>query len=257
MIGQNKLRTLIDSCQLSTLPKSILLQGEVGSGRRTLVSYIGSRFNVDVVDISDMLTKELVDSLYQEVATKIYIVDTEQVDQKKQNILLKFLEEPVNTAYLFVLVDNINAVLPTVINRCIHWRMEDYSREQLLMFTTDEKLLAIANTPGRLREYKDFDVEYYTALADKIVANIHVASWPNLFAVIDKFDYKTNELELFVLLLQNKFKQKIVEGAGLYAQFELTSSFLRGMKIRNVDKKRLFEVYFFSLKELMTCSSRN
>lgn len=51
---------------------------------------------------------------------KVYIIeDGDKLTEQAQNALLKTLEEPPEYAVIFLLVSNINVILPTILSRCV------------------------------------------------------------------------------------------------------------------------------------------
>ena len=56
IIGQDRLRTIIDNYSIQTLPKTLMLLGPDGCGKHTFAKYISNRFSLDYLEISDNLT---------------------------------------------------------------------------------------------------------------------------------------------------------------------------------------------------------
>lgn len=253
MIGLRRMVHMIDNLDLVDFPKSLLLKGEVGSGRHTLAKYISERYGIRYMEISDIFSKEVVESLYQEVIPTFYVIDVSVVDQKKQNILLKFLEEPTKNSFVIVISEYMDDILPTIESRCVIWTMEPYFRIDIEKLTTDERIIAVANTPGQVKMFEELDMDYYISLSQKLITSIHKASWPNLFAVVDKFDFEGKTLLLFSQILLNEFRTFIKRGGHLYTQYLETAKFVYQLKtIKNVDQRKLFETYLFTLKGLMS-----
>lgn len=86
---------------------------------------------------------------------KIYIIDSAQkLTEQAQNALLKTIEEPPEYAIVLLLVDNINAILPTVLSRCVLLNLRPVEKQaikELLMReyqTPDYKAEVAANFSG-------------------------------------------------------------------------------------------------------------
>ena len=86
ILGQDKLLNYIDNQTISTFPKSLLLVGDSGSGKHLLVNYIANKFNLSIVDITNLLSLELITELQLKVEIFIYIIDISKVPRKDQNI---------------------------------------------------------------------------------------------------------------------------------------------------------------------------
>ena len=67
---------------------------------------------------------------------KIYIIDSSTISIKEQNIILKFVEEPLKNSYIIILKNS--KLLPTILNRCQKWKFEAYSKEELLLVLLTE-----------------------------------------------------------------------------------------------------------------------
>ena len=104
IIGQKKLITKLDSFNLDTFPHSTLFIGEKGSGKHTIINYISENIiNLPIVDISETISYDYIDLIYRNPNPFIYLVDINKMTEKEQNILLKFVEEPLKNAYIMLL----------------------------------------------------------------------------------------------------------------------------------------------------------
>lgn len=248
MIGQTRLLATIDS--FVNLPKSIILVGEHGSGRHLIAQYVADKVGYEIIDITEVFDKTVIDSMAEQPSPKIYIIDLDLVDLSKHSFLLKTLEEPVPTVNIILLTSSLTTVLPTIQSRCHIWHMDKYSKEDLRHFTSDEQILLYASTPGKIKEYEKFDITYYQSVCENILKNIHKASFGNLFNISEIFNFKDNVFDLFLPILLDVIKQHIIRGESCTEEYKLTSTLLYNSKIAHVDKKKLFEVYLFRLKEI-------
>ena len=70
---------------------------------------------------------------------KVYIInEAEKMNQQAQNALLKTLEEPPEYAVILLLTSNLNALLPTIISRCVVLNMKPVADEQIRQFLMEE-----------------------------------------------------------------------------------------------------------------------
>ncbi len=70
---------------------------------------------------------------------KVYIVnEAEKMTVQAQNALLKTIEEPPEYAVILLLVANTEALLPTVLSRCVLLNMKPVSDESVKKYLTDE-----------------------------------------------------------------------------------------------------------------------
>lgn len=70
---------------------------------------------------------------------KIYIIDeAEKLTDAAQNALLKTIEEPPVYAVLILLTNNLNALLPTILSRCITLKLKAVDQELIRQFLMSE-----------------------------------------------------------------------------------------------------------------------
>lgn len=217
VIGQDKLITALDSYSLYTAPRTILLIGESGSGKKTIAKHYAEHLGLDLIKINkeDMTQETLTDYLYSAV-NKVYLIDLNDIISdivgREQTILLKFLEEPSDSVYIVLTAESDVGVLPTILNRCITYRLESYSPEILraqfswLLNTDNEKVYKICKTPGQLVsvDLKSFEEMYKTC--ETVLDNIKRIPYENLLKIALKVnlkeDYNKYDLKLFLNTLE-------------------------------------------------------
>jgi DNA polymerase-3 subunit delta' len=70
---------------------------------------------------------------------KVYIVnEAEKMTQQAQNALLKTLEEPPEYAVILLLTTNVNALLPTILSRCVVLNMKPVADAKVRKFLMEE-----------------------------------------------------------------------------------------------------------------------
>ena len=259
---QKKLYDRVDTQTLDTLPRTLLLLGEYGCGKRTLVKYICDKFTLHSEDISDKLTLEYIEEINQRVHPTLYTIDCSKLTVKNENVILKFLEEPLKNSFIILMAENRYSIIQTVLNRCQVWEFEGYPQEYLdsliasYGFTDKELIAEVANTPGKIEEYKTYPLVDMVALATKVFNSMQVANFANVLTIgrfiafkneKDKYDFN-----LFSSILLAVSKRLVVSGvSNSYGVYELTSKLNNDKYIFNVDKKSLFEKYLIELKLLL------
>ena len=69
---------------------------------------------------------------------KIYIVDeAEKMNEQAQNALLKTIEEPPEYGILMLLTNNIEAMLPTILSRCITFHLKPVEQDKIVNLLTE------------------------------------------------------------------------------------------------------------------------
>jgi len=262
--GQEKLCKKIDSHTMDTFPRTLLLLGEYGSGRHSIVKYIADRFKCEVEDISGKLTLEYIDTINQRVTPMIYVIDSKELTIKNENVILKFLEEPLKNAFIVVLSENKYNIIPTILNRCLVWELETYNMSLLRQFISSdvdvEVLLRVATTPGKVIKYQTYPIDEMIKLATKIFTNIGKANIANALTLSkyvafkdekDKFDFNLF-LDVLLMVSRDLCHSKFDKCFQIYG---LTNELNNNKYLFNVDKKALFEHYLVELK-LLTIGDR-
>ena len=259
ILGQEKLCSSIDSFTLDTFPRSVLLIGQEGSGKHLICSYIANHLGVPLIDITDKLELSTINELYQKVEPHLYIIDVSRIGVKEENLILKFLEEPLKNSYIVLIALTENGILPTVVNRCQVWRMAPYSKELLSQFllSDDSSVLSVAETPGQLQKLSGNNFSDMVALADKVINKIGVASAYNTLTISDKLAYKGErdklDSTLFIGVLLNRVVEfcKGHDDVRLISAYMLTKELKEHCNVNNVDMKALFEKYLMELRLIM------
>ena len=196
MIGQQKLKSKIDSYTLSTLPHSILLVGERGSEQDEVCEYISEKFNLPLYDITELISEEYINEIYSMPNFGLYVINSDKFSEvsteKKQNILLKFFEEPNAYMYIVFVCSSKYNLLETIQTRSYELQMDLYSRDILLPMCTNnpELELKIASTPGMVEELNHIDIDGLKLLCENIVTRINVANYQNTLTIPSKINFK-------------------------------------------------------------------
>jgi replication-associated recombination protein RarA len=193
VIGQTKLMSIIDSYTIQTLPKALMLIGQAGCGKHTISRHISEKFNLDYVEIDESVSSADIEYFLYSTINTLYVIDLTKFSEKQQNTVLKFIEEPSKSVYVVLTACSEAGVLNTVLNRCIKYAFEPYTKqevEQITGTTVNEQAFAIFKTPGKLLNITDNSFNNIITLADSLVKNIHRASYANALVISTKINYK-------------------------------------------------------------------
>lgn len=260
IIGQDKILNRIDSLTYKQFPKTLMLVGLKGSGRHSICYYISERLNLEVVDISDNLTLETISNITFEVVPKIYIIDTKDITVREQNVILKFLEEPLANSFIIVLAENKSLLLPTVLNRCAVWELNSYTKEQLqqfLMVQDNQNVLEVAKTPGQILEYQNHPISEMMALSNLILERIGGANISNALTLTNRLAFKEEkdkyDARIFFDVLLYIINKKYIDTRDykLYKIYEATNEMIQAVDYFNTDKKMQFDKYLVSIRQIM------
>jgi DNA polymerase III delta prime subunit len=207
IVGQKKLLSKLNTYTIDTFPHSVLLIGEKGSGKHLIASYIQENIiKFPLIDISKEVSDEVIDNIYRNPNPAVYLIDLAEMTEKEQNILLKFIEEPLNNAFIILLCENKNFVLNTVLNRCVIFEMDQYSRDELATFIEDkgdkELMLNFLRTPGKILNTNLSNISDILDVCHKIVNKLNIANYSNALSICNKINYKDeyNKFDLDIFL---------------------------------------------------------
>lgn len=93
---------------------------------------------ISVDDIRSQVNNDVAIKPYSS-AYKIYIInEADKMTAQAQNAILKTLEEPPAYAVLILLTANLNALLPTILSRCVVLNMKPVSDEQVKKYLMEQ-----------------------------------------------------------------------------------------------------------------------
>ena len=153
MIGQkNNINTIIQWRCNKSVPRFIIISGDIGSGRLTLAKVIIRMINAKGIIMGNSIAevRETIENSYAITEPTCYIFrNADDMKNEAKNALLKVVEEPPNNAYFIMTVQNIDNMLGTIKSRGTVIKMEPYTREELLSATNDEILLNYCSNIGQ------------------------------------------------------------------------------------------------------------
>lgn len=235
MVGQHKLKSLVDSIELDKFPHVVLLVGDAGAGKRTFIKdKIEPKLGLSCVDITSSITFEGIENIYLSPIPSLNTINLDLLSDKKLNVLLKFLEEPPELAYIILLSTNINNIIPTVLNRCQVWRLEEYSYDDLSKFTDKKELINFIRTPGLLLKYSsDNSINDIAELSKNLLLKCDNATFSNLLSVSSKFNWSKSDdskydldvfCKIFIFTAAQLFKNKLIS----VVKFNIVKEFVNG-----------------------------
>ena len=214
MVGLESTINIINNYTLDTLPHSILLNGKEGSGKHVLSDYISDKFNLNLLDITDDLSEDLINNIYRNSSPRLYQIDLRKIAEKDQNILLKLLEEPSSNTFIILLTNSLFSVLQTIQNRCFIIKIENYTKEQLKCFSEEKNIQindkyfgSVIQTPGDIIKVDSLNIQLdvIEELVDKLINKLDIASYANTLTIVDKLNFKDEydkiDVDFFLRLL--------------------------------------------------------
>lgn len=225
IFGLDYLTSKFDAYTLDTLPHSILIIGKEGSGKHVISNYLSDKFNLNLLDISDDLSDELIDNIYRDVSPRFYLVDLRKITEKEQNILLKLFEEPSANAYIILLANSTFSVLPTILNRGQIFNINIYDKATLMEFAKEKDVKVdmryfgnVIETPGDIKKLYSSNVsmDTITDLTNKIINKINIASYANTLTIVNKLNFKDEydkiDVDFFLKTLYYNSAEECIKG---------------------------------------------
>ena len=256
-MGQDEILKHFDTFSLSTLPHSIIISGDEGSGKHSLSEYIANKFNLTIDDISKKISLDYIQEIYTRPDFYLYVIDANELTDRSQNALLKLIEEPVNTAYLIILTTRKDSLLPTILNRCVLFYLNPYNEEYLKGLCEDPLILQLAHTPGEIfyiQNHKEL-ISKTEDLCYKIFNKIQMASFANTLSILNKIDFSNSDksnnipVKLFNLILVKNIKNVYFnDSSPLHLKyFKYTAEYIYKSTFPNYNKENLCQNYLINL----------
>ena len=217
MIGQINLLKQIDKLiEENKFPRFSIVTGQKGQGKSEITSYISEKMGLRGVKIifspNIEQIRQLKDMAYGQTNPLIFCIeDGDNMSINAQNSLLKVIEEPPNAVYIILELNDINNILETIRSRCQEFKMENYTKDELIQFinqncfalSIQDKniLLDICQNKYQIDLMMKYGVEKFYQFVEKVVDNIYKVQSANAFKLEEKLDIKCDgngyDLDLF------------------------------------------------------------
>lgn len=205
MIGQVDLVKKLKKTQA----RSVLLTGPAHWGKKTLLRECFQK-EESVYEITGNAAtfRDSIDRIYQTVRPTVYLIpDLDKANATVQNVLLKVLEEPPQSARFFLTASG--TVLPTIISRCVVYRMVPYTNDELGQFEVPEHLSGMFRSPGELKLLDFPESQELIEMLKNIEYLLRTATLASVLKAVKNFNWRFHELgvsqDIFVLLIRNLF----------------------------------------------------
>lgn len=240
--GQAKLLNILNGFQLDTMPRTIMLLGKTGCGKRMFAKYLADKLHIDMVMINKdnyPTPTELVEYQLSPI-TRMYVIDLRGLLEKDQNAFLKFIEEPSVNMRVVVLANSTFGVLPTILNRCIRYTFEPYTKADLKNFAWMHEseldlFYKFCDTPGLFIDNTPKNIDSLYATCSSLIKNLPGLDYPVVLSVISKINFKENYDKFDPILFLNMMHYVAVDN---YKAIDTELDF----KISKITSDFLFQV---------------
>ena len=254
MVGQAKLLNKLKSYTLKTLPQTIIFIGNKGCGKHTLVSEMRNYFNLDLIDMSSNISLDYINDIYTKALPAFYLINMDVLTEKQQNMILKFIEEPIKGSYIILLSSNKANLLNTIVNRCIIYTFDPYTREELSNFIDKDlnesdtnKILELCSTPGQILSTSLKNLEDLYKLCDNIIYKMSIANYSNALSIANKINFKDEydkfDIDIFFTALLNKIKIEYFKSNDnrIFELYNITLNYKKRLRDLRINKEMLIE----------------
>jgi|GEM_PF-5727622 replication-associated recombination protein RarA len=257
ILGQEKLLSKLNLYTSNTFPKSSIVLGPFGCGKHLFARHVATKFNLELIDITENISQEFIESIYLRVIPTLYVIDASKIVERQQNMILKFLEEPSIYTFIIILAENRVSLLPTILNRCVEFEFEQYTRETLLQFVDDsidkELALSVCVTPGQLKLLKMTNLSELKELCLKMAKKTAIASFPNMLSISDKLNYKDEFdkydvnifLNMVIQTLSSEYKMN--NDKKIFDMYMTTLKYTKMLRDKRLNKRYIIEKYLSDL----------
>ena len=257
MIGQkNNINTIIKWRCNKSIPRFIIISGDIGSGRLTLAKVIIKMINAKGIIMGNSIAevRETIENAYTITESTCYIFrNADDMKNEAKNALLKVVEEPPNNAYFIMTVQNIDNMLGTIKSRGTVIKMEPYTREELLSATDDEVLLNYCTNIGQLQTDKS-DIQKAEKCASDVINALKDKSGTKLLKACTQLKAKQTETEkIDCLLFFSVFQKKLYDACkdGLFKAISIyhISRCKQELNRNTINKKSSIECMLINILE--------
>ena len=261
IIGQEKLVARIATYYSTQfLPKTLMFLGPTGCGKQLVAKYVAETFKLDYVEINENVSASDLEDYQHSTIDTLYVIDLNKFTEKQQNQFLLWIEEPSKSVYVILTAASEAGVLPTILNRCIKYNFEPYTKEQVEQITNtsvNELAFKIFQTPGKLLNLTDTSFNELMDLAGKTVMNIGRAEYANALVIATKINYKDlyNKIDFDLFLDAVEYlaleDYKNTANPQSFIVFQLTNKFKQYATQQRLIKEVLMINYITTLWEAL------
>lgn len=277
MIGQKTLQeTLKTLANADKLPRFIVIEGAVGSGKKTLAKWLISETNSKPYILPDVkidTIRSMIQTSYNtRVEMTILIPDADKMSIQAKNSLLKVVEEPPNKIRFILTTTNSELLLSTIKSRATIFRMWPYSQKELIQYvletypklnSEDQKVLAdICRNPREIQLFVKYGVYDFLDFVKKVLEYITTAPLYNAMKLINKIALKEDSDGYDLGLFWNTFifkcfqvsmidKNETKEESEKYRKLgTVTLNAMQDLNITGINKQMLFDKWLMDIQEV-------
>ena len=272
MIGQKQLKQKFkEMFDNKCLPRTMLLVGTVGSGRKMFAHELAEMCKVDIIEsgigVDDV--REISKISNERVDATIYLIpDVEQMSAAGQNAMLKLLEEPPNDATFILTVVQENLILPTIHSRCAVFYMDAYTSDDIDSYLLQHYPEYVSDTdlskvihqvcvcPGEIDRLASQDIKGFIDYGKLVYKNIAKVSGSNSFKIGNKINLSADEnKDKYDLILFWKYfiqlcMEHIQEEPKRCADaISITTKSIQALRVKGINKQMCMDMWILDIRK--------
>ena len=269
MIGQrdlsNRIQIQIDN---DKLPRFLILVGSKGSGKKTFAHMISNMLDGSVLtrcDTTVEAVRGMIAEAYRMNGVKVvYLIpDADSMSLQAKNALLKVTEEPPNSSYFIMTLEDENNTLDTIRSRGTVFYMDPYTSLDIAEYSSrtyelnqDEINLCkeLCDTPGEVNTLVSMGMQEFYHYVELTADHIQDVSIANALKMGNRISLKNDDADNYDLRLFWKAfikicAERMMEEHEYSEWIRITSKALSKLRIRGVNKQMLFDNWIFEIRE--------
>ena len=254
IIGQKKNLELIKKWRMNKdFPRFIIIAGDTGSGRFTLVKSIMKSAGLEgiVHECGVEAVRTAIEESYSISTPTLHIFkDVDGMSVNAKNALLKVVEEPPKNAYFCMTVRNIDGMLGTIKSRATIIKMEAYTRQELESVTDDPLKLEYCTNIGQMK-IALADLDRAIRCSFEVIDSIDALHRSKLFRATSRLKAKNTDTDKIDCdLFMRVFEKNIVRGLHIqYQDLRIIAEYKRYLNMSAINKKACIESMLLSILE--------
>ena len=279
MIGQINLLKQIDKLiEENKFPRFSIVTGQKGQGKTELILQISQKLRISFINFGTGIDeiRQMIELAYKQVNPVIFVINNaDNMSLNAQNSLLKLVEEPPNNCFIVLELNDINNTLETIRSRCQEFKMENYTKEELIQFINKDYfklsvenkniLLDICQNKYQISLMIEYGVQEFYQFVEKVVDNIYKVQSANAFKLEEKLDIKGDgngyDLDLFFNTFHQICMNRLLQIVDVdnnkedlctkYANsIEITAKYKNKLNIRGINRQAILDSWILSVRKI-------
>lgn len=271
MIGQKVLQKKItDLIENNTFPRFTIIEGPRGGGKSMIAEYVARLLGCHFVRLDDTSVaslRDITNQAYKLTEPTLYLIpNVQNMSTIAQNSLLKFTEEPPNSAYIVITVESKNQVLDTIRSRGYSLHLDNYSEQELKDYAELNNIIVpesfsyyvygLCETPAELDYLNSYGFDKFFDFLHLVYNKIGVVSGANALKIANNInltnDTSDDKVELrmfwkgFINLCMTNIMDDPVRNA---TAARITSKHLQTLRTAGINKQMCFDTWLLDIRQ--------